>query len=548
MIFNVIKKIIGIERDSKIQGAAGVLKYAADILLYFAVLFYLIVTGVLLPLYLPGYDSLGTDKGQFWVKGILFSGKILLIPLAFYVLYVIVRVMTSGGKAGKICFPKRTSFTRTDIWAVLFCVSVIISYALSEEKQIALYGERGWYLGTISYLSLGIGVLVIPRLGKAKNPIIPFIMVTSFAASMIGVIMDFAGNVLGAEGWDAGKVSTIGNPNWFCGYLVTVMFAGVAAFYFRREGGVRKYIAYVPCLIVYMIVTFYMMIAQGSASAYLASWAVLLAMLMIAGKEPDAVHDITFVCMIFAISNALHAVYIAAGGVSRPNDPVGRLLENPVFAVLMLATCVVVNRVAGSYLKKGKNKVNVNIGKVLAIITGCAVLVFAFLLIINTVTGSGFLGKEGSLFWFDYHWGSSRGATLSLGMEVFRGMTPFEKLFGKGPDTFYSFMISGRFPETAAKSNEYFGGARLTNTHCEFLTMLVNTGIAGTVTFYGLMISVMIKGFRTRSVTALACSLGILAYIINNIFSFQTAVNVSQLALILGFGAWAVMCDKSEDR
>ena len=109
-------------------------------------------------------------------------------------------------------------------------------------------------------------------------------------------------------------------------------------------------------------------------------------------------------------------------------------------------------------------------------------------------------------------------------------------------------MISGRFPETAAKSNEYFGGARLTNTHCEFLTMLVNTGIAGTVTFYGLMISVMIKGFRTRSVTALACSLGILAYIINNIFSFQTAVNVSQLALILGFGAWAVMCDKSEDR
>ena len=121
-----------------------------------------------------------------------------------------------------------------------------------------------------------------------------------------------------------------------------------------------------------------------------------------------------------------------------------------------------------------------------------------------------------------------------------------EKLFGKGPDNFYSFLMSGRVHETAEKCMNYFGGARLTNAHCEPLTMLVNTGIAGTVSFYGLMICVMVKGFRKKTITALACSLGILAYIINNIFSFQTSVNVSQLALVLGFGAWAVIPDKSE--
>ena len=84
--------------------------------------------------------------------------------------------------------------------------------------------------------------------------------------------------------------------------------------------------------------------------------------------------------------------------------------------------------------------------------------------------------------------------------------------------------------------------------------MLINTGIAGTVTFYGLLLHVMIKGFGRakgpagmRKITALACSLSILAYIINNIFSFQTSVNVSQLALILGFGAWAALPGKSED-
>jgi hypothetical protein len=85
--------------------------------------------------------------------------------------------------------------------------------------------------------------------------------------------------------------------------------------------------------------------------------------------------------------------------------------------------------------------------------------------------------------------------------------------------------------------------------------MLVNTGFAGTVSYYGLMICIMVRGFKKASgssgkgvVIPLACSLCILAYIINNIFSFQTAANVSQLALVLGFGAWAALPGKSEDR
>ena len=326
---------------------------------------------------------------------------------------------------------------------------------------------------------------------------------------------------------------------------MTVMFTGVSAFFRIKKGKQPKKKGFTQIVIIYLLVAFFMMFTQGSASAYLALWAALLALLIISGKYVCSVHRVSGLILLCAISNLVHALYISAGGVIRANDRIGWMLQNPVVASVLRAVALILFFVTGNLLKKGKD-IKVNIGIILTVITLCAALVFLLLLIANTISKVGYLGKEGSLFWFDYTWGSSRGATLSIGMEVFKGMTPFEKIFGKGPDTFFSFLMSGRFPETAEKCVVYFGGARLTNTHCELLTMLVNTGIAGTITFYGLLISVMIKGFRKKTVTALACSLGILAYIINNIFSFQTAVNVSQLALVLAFGAWAVLPDKSE--
>jgi len=539
MIFNAVKKITGIEKDANIKGAAGALKYAADISLYVAVFFYLAVVGIFLPLYLPGYDTLGTDKGQFWIGALKLSGIILTLPLALYILYVVIKVLTSG-------FGNRPVFYVTDIFAAFFILSVLVSYALSDEKQIALYGERGWFIGTISYFSVGIGVLVIPRLGKAKNYFCPVIMASSFAVCLIGVLMDYFGNVLNAEGWDTLRISTIGNSNWFCGYLMTVMFAGVAAFILRKEGKQRSDKGFAAIVTIYLLTAFYSMFSQGSASAYLALWAVLLALMILAGGELKFLRRI-FALLIICMAGALaHAIYIMAGGVSRTNDLPGRMLEKPGFTAALLAVSLILYLITGALIKKGKRSVNFNPGIILTVLTVASTVIFILLIIANTVSGVGYLGKEGSVFWFDYDWGSSRGATISIGMEVFKGMNPLEKLFGKGPDNFYSFLMSGRVHETAEKCMNYFGGARLTNAHCEPLTMLVNTGIAGTASFYGLMICVMVKGFRKKTITALACSLGILAYIINNIFSFQTSVNVSQLALVLGFGAWAVIPDKSE--
>lgn len=557
MIFNIITKITGIEKDTRYPGAAGAVKYAADVLLYIAVCFYLVVIGVCLPLYLPGYEKLGTDKGQFWIKWTGISGKLLLVPLALYVLFFIIRLLSdnSSKKSLSALFPGKPQVYSSDIWAAAFCVSVIISRALSEEKEIALYGERGWYLGMFSYAALGIGVIVIPRLGKAKNPFPAVIMAASFVVSLIGIIMDYAGNVFNFAGWSPDRVSTLGNANWFGGYLITVMFTGTACFFLRDKDKLRKGKFFTAWLIIYMAVTFYMIIGQGSATAHLAMIAVMLALMIFAGKNPEGLLRVSVILLVFSVSMLIHALYISNGGYSRVNDPLGLLFEKTAFALGFVFTCMILTAIIRLLIGKGKTTININIGTLLTAFTVFAALIYLLLLIANTCSLVAYLGKEGSIFWFDNSWGSSRGATLKAGWEIFKGMTPFEKLFGKGPDNFYSFLMSERFPETSSMILEYFGGARLTNSHCEPLTMLVNTGFAGTISYYGLMICIMVRGFKKASgssgkgvVIPLACSLCILAYIINNIFSFQTAANVSQLALVLGFGAWAALPGKSEDR
>ena len=57
------------------------------------------------------------------------------------------------------------------------------------------------------------------------------------------------------------------------------------------------------------------------------------------------------------------------------------------------------------------------------------------------------------------------------------------------------------------------------------------------------------KIIRKGVAAVLAAALGIAAYMINNIFSFQTAMNLSQLSLLAGFGASAVRgLSETEDK
>ena len=100
------------------------------------------------------------------------------------------------------------------------------------------------------------------------------------------------------------------------------------------------------------------------------------------------------------------------------------------------------------------------------------------------------------------------------------------------------YLYSGEDADLIADVNEKFGTARLTNAHNEWLTVLVNIGALGLIGFGGMIvcgIRELLKKGRENPV-ACACGFCLLAYTVNNIFSFQQSMSVGTIFVIFGIG------------
>ena len=66
----------------------------------------------------------------------------------------------------------------------------------------------------------------------------------------------------------------------------------------------------------------------------------------------------------------------------------------------------------------------------------------------------------------------------------------------------------------------------------------MNMGVLGLVSYAGMMVSAIRNFLRAgkRSALAGACGFCVLAYTVNNMFSFQQVMNISAVFVIMGIG------------
>ncbi len=555
-----MNKLFGNIKDHYVnKGYTGIacgLRVIADGMMYICVLWYLVGAGCILPLYVRDYNSLGSDKGMAWINCFLIPGQILILAVAFLISAFFVKIMTLDGEAGRIKEKiKRTGLfdiiTPVHIWSLLFLSSVLFSYIFSVNKDIALQGESGWYVGTESYAAITICLIVISYTGFAYGFFRRLILGASFVIYLIGIAMDLFGNIFSMDSWNSSKISTVGNANWFCGYLVTVYFIAMAAYLFEGRDGERFSTVKKWFFRIYLFAGAWMYVTNGSSSGYLSLAAVFIALLCFCKKDIKALLRVAEMGFIFSVAVVAHGLGVGICVPLRTNDAFGRAVDNLLIDLLLLALFTVIATCLDSAVRKGKDSLSFFVGKTVLIIAAAAVVLYFVLLIINTLSGGAVLGYQGAFF-FDGTWGSYRGITLQLGVDVLKGYSFREWLFGTGPDTFYTIYTGGRYPKVLEQVYLYFGNSRLINTHCEPLTMLLNTGICGVVSFYGMMISFVVKGLKGRTgsregTIAASAALCVLAYMVNNLFSFQTSVNLSQLSLMLAFGTAAVMRMKKRE-
>jgi hypothetical protein len=517
---------------------------------------YLIVMIVILPFYNEsGYSHIGTDKSsffRFWSRifmYIVLSLGVLLLA-AFMGRYMQQRSREIDKKKAisgrKIWDTLRSNLSVTDVGAIIFGLSAIVSYLLSHYKQEALIGTSGWFMGLYTQLVLVGSYFFISKLWRRRKWIAGLFLPVSVVVFLLGLLNRFGVYPFVMESAMPQFISTIGNINWYCAYLVTVLFGGVFLFWYGA--GTHKWQRVI--LTVYVGIGFATLVSHGSSSGImvLAVVMVVLFCFSVARREQEGMLRFWIIALL------LSGVCLLLMGIRVLWPGQITYIEATVELLTLSPLPLIMTGVAGGFSlavwvlgRKGIYPVTLFRICRIVLLSVCAVgaVGFVSMVVINTLR-PGSLGSwsELSVFTFSPEWGSKRGATWEAGVQIFGEQNIWHKLFGVGPDAFSAALAGEGSTELTDMVAQVFSGSRLTNAHNEWLTVLVNEGILGFAGYVMMMVTGIYRYLRTGLGKGLdrntgligACGLGILAYVVNSMVSFQQSMGAVTVFLLLSIG------------
>jgi len=490
---------------------------------------------VVMPFYnTEGFARIGTDKFTFLKQLSVISVKFFVPVLVLFVLFWI---MEQGKKIS-------IKLSVTDGFALLYGGALLLSYLFCDSKKEALWGAGGWYMGLLSQLILLAIYFLVSRFWKVRRWQVLLFLPVSAIVFGLGYLNRFDIFPFDMQVDNVQFISTIGNINWYCGYLVSVFFGGYYLLWhsdvWNSVGKLWKRIL----LMLYVAIGFATLVTQGSMSGLFTLVVILAVSFCMSVKKPKRM--LLFWQEVFLFSVMCLITYVGREKmqwqITYTDSMVDVLTKSPVPVVMTIIAAGLV-WILFCYDKKGNYpyKFFEIVAKVAMIGMVVGVFLFIILIVINT-RHPGSLGplSEYSVFTFSPTWGSNRATTWKAGLWCFWEQNLLHKLIGVGPDSMSVYLYNAGSKELKLMVQQVFGELSLTNAHNEWITVLVNTGLLGFTGFVGMMVSAMVRflraGERLNQMVLGACGFCLLAYTVNNMFSFQQSMNVATIFVILGMG------------
>jgi len=521
---------------------------------------YLILIFGIYPFYMKqGYVDIGKAKYLFFLCCSLAAAGIL--GLAGIVCGVQTLLSQKGSK--KALFLGLKNLSLTDMFVILFATELFLSFVYSDYRKEALWGTEGWYMGFVLFLILCVLYFLISRLWTASPLIWHVGMAVSGIIFLLGILDRFSLYLIPLEIRQPGFISTLGNINWFCGYLSVLAPLGICPLVLsnsnqwpappancpdakkeRRRSDLGRNLVYIS----YTIVAFAAGFCQGSNSIFLFWGALFFSLLWIAASQRLWLTNCLLPVSLWCFSAQLVRILLflfPEGYNYEANNPCLYLAGSNVIlltGVISLALYLFLRKKIAALRREHQNlslPSEINRKKaahrILAGFLAVGLFLWLCLSLINTRKGIPFL-SESSLFLLNTSWGNGRGAALKTGLDLFCQMPFYKKILGVGPDCFSSWAYS--LPDVAAELHAAFGSSRLTNAHNELLTCLVNTGIAGTFFYLGIFLSFMgrcLKKGQDHQELYLG-AICAFCYLVHNLVSFSQVLNLPFIFLIMGMG------------
>lgn len=524
-----------------IKVLCNILKRVID----YTICFYLILILSVMPFFnRNGYLRIGTDKSYFFNLICVNIGR-LLVSITVIYLFLLVYILRREAWT-----KLKENLSVTDLFAASYGLILVISFFCSDYKENALWGTGGWYMGFWPQMFLVLTYFFVSKLWMPRKWMLYLGLAASLVVFALGFLNRFGVDPLGMDIGLPGFISTIGNINWYCGYLTSIFFAGAALLWQNSEQKLWLRLS----LILYVTVGFGTLVSQGSDSGILAMSIVLPVMFCLSARDSERMLNFWLVMTLLGFACVIS--YIVQWAM--PPDSVTYDIGLAAFLItgwvpfcLMFVSLFIFSGIAIAQKRRLYSKKVIKVLTMLVrvglTVAAAGIIIFTALIAVNTVH-PGSIGPLSNyqIFTFSAKWGSSRGATWSAGWRCFWEQNILHKLVGVGPDSMPSFLYQDGSPELLETVNKIFGGSILTNAHNEWLTVLVNTGILGVIAFGGMISTAIYRYLRKVGKNKIVCACGICltAYTANNIFSFQQAMSVATIFVILGMGG-AFLQDKN---
>lgn len=487
--------------------------------------YFFIITLVYPLFFTRGYLQIGQDKYEFFRVS---SFAMLLIMTLLFVVWFIL----SSKKAIFESWQVRISIT--DLFVYGYMLVVLLSLLTTDYTTEAFWGTNGWWMGAVTQIILAALYFLYSRV--RTNPVVLLGMLFAGAGVvfLLGIANRYGIYPFSMEGQVPAFLSTLGNINWYSGYWAVICPVGVGLYWACEKIWVKIVLG------VFCIIAFLTGITQGSGSGALAMLALLYIIFFMSFHENKKMFGFLQVLLLLGVSGFIGGLFEKCLGLVHTYDsPMNSILTNlwvdGVIILLSIAMMIC--------LFVAQKKRQFAIEKCIAvrwIITAAGVLLLLlwFLLaLLNTRIVGGLPGiSENTIFILNANWGNGRGATWQTAVRAYASTDILQKFLGVGPDCFASFCYDN--PEIANQLYAWFGNERLTNAHNEWLTMLVNLGALGLVSYAGIFISAFIrflKGAKEKPILY-AIALSVLLYTVHGMVSFQQVLNVPFVMMLMGMG------------
>lgn len=409
---------------------------------------YLLTICIFLPLYMKdGYNELGEAKGVAF----------LIIAAVYGVLYILAFLLD-----------KRKRVTDDlSFFLNLLIFSNLITLFFSLNKGKSFLGIPGWRMGFCTSIFFIVSSYFIIRKGAILSSYIVYaLLITPFFCEVLGILHRFGIYPFKIYGQNPSFLSTIGNINWFAGFLSIFVPLGIGISYHLSVSKKKLINIDFIAASIYEIAGLMALIVQGSDGAVLILVSVYLCILFISLSKRETLKSFLISLFKLGLSMTILEVILMMFPYSlNYEESIMIMLLNNRIGVIILAFSLFA-LCLNSLLKELKTPFS---NRIYRSLLGIALL---FLMVAICIIAPLELNQD---------FGNGRGIIYRISFDMFTSLKGFRKLVGVGQDGFSVYAYNDQFFLTSLLN--LFGNNVLTNAHSIILTTLIEKGLIGFIAY-----------------------------------------------------------------